>query len=73
MNKKLLIQFYKTQLQTSQELKAVAMQNHNLAARLESEASSALKMLGASLGRTRKGKNELSDEVKISLLGNLTK
>lgn len=73
MNKRETIAFYKQQVVTSGELKAVAMQNHSIATRLESEAISALRMLGASSGQTQKGKHELSEEVKMSLLGNLTK
>ncbi|EJL66914.1 hypothetical protein [Flavobacterium sp. CF136] len=73
MNKKEQIQFHKKQIEFSKSMQAVAMQNYNLATQIESEATSALKMLGASLGQTRKGKNELTDEMRISLIGSLTK
>lgn len=72
MTKREQIAFYKRQIITTGELKAVALQNHNLAERIESEAKSALAMLGASIGQTRKG-YELSDNIKVSLLGSLTR
>lgn len=72
MNKVDQIKFYKHQLQISKELKQVALQNHNLASRIESEANSSLLMLGAT-GKAKKGRDQLSEEMKISLLGNLTK
>ncbi len=71
MNKTKQIEFYKTQLKTARELKAVAEQNYNIAARLESEAKSALEMLGASSGRSRKG--GLTEEQKLKLKASLTK
>lgn len=73
MNKKQQIQFYNRQLKSSEELKAVAMQNYNLAAQIESEAKSALEMLGALKGQDRKVKHELSIENRLSLIGSLTK
>jgi len=72
MNKREKIQFYKQQLESSQQMKAVAQQNYNLATRLESQAISALEMLGNTPERSRKGA-PLSDTLKASLLGNLTK
>ena len=72
MNKREKISFYKQQLESSQQLKSVAMQNYNLATRLESEAKRALDMLGNVPEPTRKGK-KLSDTLKTTLLGNLTK
>ena len=72
MSKREKIQFYKQQLESSQQMKAVAEQNYNLATRLESQAISALEMLGNTPERTRKG-TPLSDTLKTSLLGNLTK
>ena len=71
MNKREKISFYKQQLESSQQLKSVAMQNYNLATRLESEAKRALDMLGNVPEPTRKGR--LSDTLKVTLLGNLTK
>ncbi len=72
MTKRDQISFYKRQVKTSEELKEVAMQNYNLAARLETEARSALLELGAKEGQGRKVKYELPNDVKASLLGNLT-
>lgn len=66
------IQFYKKQLASAIEMKAVAMQNYQLAAQIESEAKSALALLGAKSMRTRKG-IELSEEVKLKLQASLTK
>jgi hypothetical protein len=71
MNKREKIQFYKQQIESSRQLMAVAQQNYNLATRLESQALRALDMLGNSPEPTRKG--ALSDTLKTSLLGNLTK
>lgn len=73
MNKRERIQFYKRQLESSKQMQALAMQNYNLATQIESEATSALKMLGASLERTRKGEHKLSDDKATALLGSLTK
>lgn len=72
MSKREKISFYKQQLESSQQMKAVAMQNYNLATQLESEAKRALEMLGNNPEPTRKGK-QLSDTLKTALLGNLTK
>ncbi len=46
MNKREKISFYKKQIESSQQMKAVAMQNYNLATRLESDALRALEALG---------------------------
>ena len=73
MNKREKITSFKTILRSAEELKAVSEQNLNIATRLESEAKSALALLGATSGQTRKGKYELSREEKIFLLGELTK
>jgi len=73
MNKKEQIQFYRKQLESSKVMQEVSMQNYNIAAQLESEATSALKVLGASLERTRKGEHELAVDKKLSLLASLTK
>lgn len=72
MSKREKISFYKQQLESSKQMKAVAMQNYNLATRLESEAKRALDMLGNVPEPTRKG-TKLSDTLKTKLLGNLTK
>ena len=72
MSKREKISFYKQQLESSQQMKAVAMQNYNLATRLESQALRALDMLGNNPEPTRKGK-PISDTLKTTLLGNLTK
>ncbi len=72
MNKTKQIEFYKTQLKTARELKAVAEQNMAIATQIESEAKSALEMLGASTERSRKG-NVLSEQMKNSLRASLTK
>jgi hypothetical protein len=72
MNKRDKISFYKKQVESSQQMKAVAMQNYNLATQLESEAKRALDMLGNNPEPTRKG-TQLSDTLKTTLLGNLTK
>ena len=73
MNKSKQIQFYKKQLESSKQLKSVAKQNYNLATQLESEAKSALELLGAKPERTRKGDNILSDKTKLELVSSLTK
>ncbi|MCC9016970.1 hypothetical protein [Flavobacterium lipolyticum] len=73
MNKREQVQFWKKQIDSSKTMQALAMQNYNLATQIESEATSALKMLGASLGQTRKGEHTLSDDKKLSLIGSLTK
>ena len=72
MKKKKKISFYKKQVESSQQMKVVAMQNYNLATQLESDALRALEMLGNNPEPTRKGK-PLSDTLKTTLLGNLTK
>ena len=72
MNKREKIAFYKKQLETARQLKEVSKQNEIVATRLESQAISALEMLGNTPERSRKG-IELSDTLKTSLLGNLTK
>lgn len=72
MNKTDKILFYKKQLASSKEMKAVAMQNYNLAAQLESEAQSALELLGASPERTRKGIG-LSEDQKLKIKASLIK
>jgi hypothetical protein len=72
MNKATQISFYKKQLETSKQMKAVAEQNYSIAAQLESEAESALTLLGNKSGRTRKG-SSLSNELQLQLRASLTK
>lgn len=67
------IKFFKNQLNSSITMKKVAEQNYVLAAQLESEAKSALELLGAKPERTRKGCNILSDKTKLELVSSLTK
>lgn len=73
MNRTEKIRFYQKQLKSSSQMKEVAMQNYNLAARLEAEAESALKVLGASKGQGRKPKSQLPKELELELISNLTK
>lgn len=72
MNKTKQISFYKRQIENAKELKAVSMQNYNIAAQLESEAKSALELLGAKPTHARKG-TELTSEMKIKLRASLIK
>lgn len=72
MNKREKIAFYKKQLETSRQLKEVSKQNEIIATRLESEALRALEMLGNTPKHAPKG-IQLSDALKTTLLGNLTK
>ena len=71
MTKGFKVSFYKKQIKTAQELKLVAEQNIAIATRLESEAKSALELLGAKPERSPKGK--LSNEQIIKLRASLTK
>ncbi|OIQ22172.1 MAG: hypothetical protein BM557_02010 [Flavobacterium sp. MedPE-SWcel] len=71
MNKKEKIISLKGIEKAAQELIAVSEQNLSIATRLRSEAISALKVLGASDGQTRKGKEVLSEKEKLSLLGQI--
>lgn len=73
MTKKDQISFYKKQMDSAIKMKSVAKQNLHLATQIESEAKRALELLGNSPERTRKGNDVLSEEVKIHLIGNLTK
>ncbi|RKS00463.1 hypothetical protein [Flavobacterium sp. 102] len=73
MSKKEQISFYKNQLASAKTLKACARQLLREAAQLESGAISALDMLGNSPGRSRKGDDVLPDNVKLRLIGGLTK
>lgn len=59
-------------MQTSRELKEVAIQNLHIATRLESEAKSTLELLGDKPERARKGK-VLSMELQTKLKAGLTK
>ena len=73
MNKKEQISFYKKQRDSAKRMKSVASQNYQLAAQLESEAESALNLLGANSGRTRKGKDVLPEDVQLKLISGLTR
>lgn len=73
MNRKQQIAFYKSQLAEAETLKSCGRQIIANAARIESEAKRALDMLGNSSGRTRKGKNVLSESQELKLIGSLTK
>lgn len=70
MNKKEKITSLKKIISSAQEIKAVCEQNLSIAARLESEANSALLVLGAPTGQARKSK--ITPEQKIKLISNLT-
>lgn len=72
MNKLQKIMFYRKQKQTAGELKQIAYQNLHIATRLESEAKSALELLGDKPERARKGK-VLSMELQTKLKAGLTK
>lgn len=72
MNKTAKILFYKKQIRSARELIILAEQNIALATRIESEATSALTMLGAKSGHSRKG-IELSNETQNNLRASLTK
>lgn len=75
MNKSEKIKFYKKQIETCRDMKAVAEQNMIIATRLESEAKSALELLGANPEHSRKRKYDgvLSEEQKLKLTANLIK
>lgn len=73
MDKRKQIAIYKQHLKIARDLKEVAKQNYETAARLESEAITALEELGVQQERARKGKDVLSASVKVSLIANLTK
>ena len=73
MNKQQHIDLLNRQIKIGFELMQVAKMNYKAAARSVSEAQSALKELGGSQGRARKGKYELSEEEKIALKASLIK
>lgn len=73
MNKKQHIELLNRLIKTGEDMKQVAVQNYNAAERSVCEAKAALRELGAPEGRTRKGKYELPDEIKMALKGGLTK
>lgn len=73
MSKKDQISFYKNQLASAKTLKSCARQLLTQAAQLESEATSALNMLGNSSGRTPRGDKKLPENVTLRLIGGLTK
>lgn len=67
------IALYKRQVKAGEEMMQVSQQNYETAARLVSEAKSALEELGAPKGQARKGKNQLPDALKLKLTAGLTK
>ncbi len=73
MNKQQKIQFYKKQLESAKIMKSAGRLLEANATRLESEAKSALELLGNNPERTRKGKFQLTDEMKFNLTASLTK
>ena len=73
MNKQEKIQFYKKQIESAKLMKSSARMLEANATRLENEAKSALELLGNNPERTRKGRYELSDEMKFQLSASLTK
>lgn len=73
MNKQQQIAELNRQIKVGSELMQVAKQNHEVAARIVSEAQSALNELGGSKGQARKGsKHKLSEETKLKLKASLT-
>ena len=72
MNKTEQISFYKKQRNSAKEMKAVAMQNYNLAAQLEGEADRVLDVLGTKPEHSPKG-FQLSEVEKLKLRASLTK
>jgi hypothetical protein len=72
MNRTEQISFYKKQRASAKEMKAVAMQNYNIAAQLESEALNALAMLGTKPEHSPKG-FQLSEKEQLKLKASLTK
>jgi len=73
MNKAQEIAKWKRILSAATMTKAVAIQQVETAARLESEANSVLEELGAPKGPHRKVKYELSAEEKLRLTASMTK
>lgn len=71
MNKGQAISFWKKQLKAATDCRTVAEQNLHLAARIESEATSALEALGANPGPALKG-DALSPEQHLALTASLT-
>lgn len=72
MKKQDQIAFYKRQKDSAGTLKEVSMQNYQIATQLESEADRALERLGNSPRLARKGKEVLSESVKLKLVSGLT-
>ncbi|WP_445454067.1 hypothetical protein [Flavobacterium sp. 25HG05S-40] len=72
MNTTQQIEFFKKQEASAKQMKDVALQNYQLAAQIESEAKSALALLGAKSGRTRKG-IQLSPEAQLRIQSDLIK
>ncbi|MFP9099103.1 hypothetical protein ACLI09_08615 [Flavobacterium sp. RHBU_24] len=73
MNKAHEIAKWKRLREAAAMTKAVALQQYETAARLESEADTALAELGAPKGPRRKVKHELSDAEKLRLTASMTK
>jgi hypothetical protein len=73
MNKKEQISFFKNQLSSADIRISLARQIIAEATQSKVEATRALEMLGNTPERTRKGETELSDSVKVRLMGDLTK
>lgn len=71
MSKQKLISVFKAQKKMAQSLMAVAKQNYETAAHLESEAITALAELGVQQERARKG-NALTRKEVLELKGRLT-
>lgn len=71
MNRTQKISFWKSQQKAASELRDVAIQNLNVATRLESAAKSALEELGVPTGRARKGQT-LSEESRMALLARMS-
>lgn len=65
--------FYENQIASAALMKQGGRQLIANATRLESEAKSALKVLGEPEGQPQKGKRQLSDDMKFNLRANLTK
>lgn len=72
MNKQQHISILNRQIKIGEEIMQVAIQNYEAAARSVSEAKSALGELGASPGRARRGKFQLSEETKLALRASIT-
>ena len=74
MNKSEKIKTFNQIAESAANLEQVARQAMALAARLKSEANSALAELGNDAGQTRKGKKgyEMPEHMRLAALGSLT-